>query len=74
LGHPKWLGAQKSGLEEIPVHVADNLTPEQVRGYRLMDKLPPAIRLGSLNTAELTGLRLRSRQRGRPRKIEGPTH
>jgi len=36
-GHVRWLGARKLGLEHVPVHVADNLTPEQIRGYRLMD-------------------------------------
>ena len=37
LGHVRRLAAQKLGLEQVPVHVADNLTPELVRGYRLMD-------------------------------------
>jgi hypothetical protein len=32
-----------------------------------------AIRIGSMNAAKVIGLR-RSHQRGRPRKIEGPTH
>jgi DNA modification methylase len=36
-GHTRWLAAQKLGLEEVPVHVAENLTPAQVRAYRLLD-------------------------------------
>jgi DNA modification methylase len=36
-GHVRWLGARKLGLAQVPVHVAENLTAEQVRGYRLMD-------------------------------------
>jgi DNA modification methylase len=32
-----WLAARKLGLTKIPVHTADNLTPAQVRAYRLMD-------------------------------------
>ncbi|HSR09306.1 MAG TPA: DNA modification methylase [Bryobacteraceae bacterium] len=36
-GHTRWLAAQKLDLEYVPVHVAENLTPAQVREYRLMD-------------------------------------
>jgi len=36
-GHTRLLAAQKLGLTEAPVHVADNLTPAQVRAYRLLD-------------------------------------
>src|SRR6266540_4249437 len=36
-GHTRLLAAQKLGLREVPVHVAENLTPAQVRAYRLMD-------------------------------------
>jgi DNA modification methylase len=62
VGLRRLLGAQKLGLEQVPVHVADNLTPEQVRGYRLMDNrshedtgwLPEALRneIVALKTAE----------------------
>jgi DNA modification methylase len=34
-GHTRLLAAKKLGL--VPVHVADNLTPAQVKAYRLMD-------------------------------------
>src|SRR5437667_8850924 len=36
-GHVRLLAARKLGLKEVPVHVADNLTPAQVRAYRLAD-------------------------------------
>jgi len=36
-GHTRLLAAQKLGLQEVPVHVADNLTPAQVRAFRLLD-------------------------------------
>jgi ParB-like chromosome segregation protein Spo0J len=36
-GHTRWLAAQKLGLRQVPVHMANNLTPAQVRAYRLMD-------------------------------------
>jgi len=37
VGHVRLLAAQKLGLKEAPVHVAENLTPAQVRAYRLLD-------------------------------------
>src|SRR5216684_3171756 len=36
-GHTRLLAAQKLGLDQVPVHVAHNLTPAQVRAYRLLD-------------------------------------
>ena len=36
-GHTRLLAARKLGYEQAPVHVADNLTPGQVRAYRLLD-------------------------------------
>ena len=36
-GHTRWKAAQKLGLEKVPVHVARDLTPEQVRAYRIAD-------------------------------------
>jgi DNA modification methylase len=36
-GHTRLLAARKLALTEVPVHVADNLTPAQVKAYRLMD-------------------------------------
>src|SRR3978361_942832 len=36
-GHTRLLAARKLGLLTVPVHVAANLTPEQVKSYRLLD-------------------------------------
>jgi DNA modification methylase len=37
VGHTRLLAAKQLGLREVPVHVADQLTPAQVKAYRLMD-------------------------------------
>lgn len=36
-GHTRLLAAKKLGQKKVPVHVAANLTPAQIRAYRLMD-------------------------------------
>lgn len=36
-GHTRWKAAQKLGLDKAPVHVAKDLTPEQIRAYRIAD-------------------------------------
>jgi ParB-like chromosome segregation protein Spo0J len=36
-GHTRWKAAQKLGLTEVPVHVARDLTPGQIRAYRVAD-------------------------------------
>ncbi len=36
-GHVRWLAAQKLGFKQVPVYQPTNLTPAQVRAYRLMD-------------------------------------
>jgi DNA modification methylase len=36
-GHTRYKAALKLGLEQVPVHVATDLTPEQVRAYRIAD-------------------------------------
>jgi DNA modification methylase len=36
-GHTRLKAAQKLGLEEVPVHVARDLTPEKIRAYRIAD-------------------------------------
>ncbi len=36
-GHTRLLAARHLGLTEVPVHVASNLTPAQVKAYRLAD-------------------------------------
>jgi hypothetical protein len=37
VGHVRLRAAKKLGMMQVPVHVAANLTPAQVRAYRLMD-------------------------------------
>ncbi|MEX2387543.1 MAG: DNA modification methylase [Phycisphaeraceae bacterium] len=37
VGHTRYKAAQKLGLEQVPVHVAKDLTPEQARAYRIAD-------------------------------------
>lgn len=36
-GHTRWLAAQALEMDEVPVVVADDLTPEQVKAFRLAD-------------------------------------
>lgn len=36
-GHTRWEAAQRLGLKQVPCVIADNLTPDQVRAYRLAD-------------------------------------
>ncbi len=36
-GHTRWKAAMKLGLEKVPVHVAKDLTPEQIKAYRIAD-------------------------------------
>jgi DNA modification methylase len=36
-GHTRYLAAAKLGLEQVPVHVAVGLSPEQARAYRIAD-------------------------------------
>ncbi len=37
VGHTRWKAAKKLGLVKVPVHVATDLTPEQIRAYRIAD-------------------------------------
>ena len=37
VGHARFKAAVKLGLEDVPVHVAKELTPEQIRAYRIAD-------------------------------------
>lgn len=36
-GHTRLLAAQRLGLTEVPVHIAEGLTPAQVKGLRISD-------------------------------------
>ncbi len=37
VGHTRYKAAKKLGLKQVPITVADTLTPEQINAYRLMD-------------------------------------
>lgn len=37
VGHTRYAAAQKLGLEEVPVVVASELTPQQIKAYRIAD-------------------------------------
>jgi hypothetical protein len=37
VGHTRYKAAEKLGLETVPVHVATNLTPAEVKAYRIAD-------------------------------------
>ena len=36
-GHTRYKAAMKLGLEKVPVHVAKDLSPEQIKAYRIAD-------------------------------------
>ena len=36
-GHTRYKAAQRLGLEKVPVHVAHDLTTEQIKAYRIAD-------------------------------------
>ena len=36
-GHTRWKAAQKLGLAKAPVHVAKDLSPQQIKAYRIAD-------------------------------------
>src|SRR6516162_7402607 len=36
-GHTRYKAALKLGLEKVPVHIAKDLTPEQIKAYRIAD-------------------------------------
>lgn len=37
VGHTRWLAAKRLRLKKVPVHVAADLTPAQIKAYRLAD-------------------------------------
>jgi DNA modification methylase len=43
VGHTRHKAAKKMGLKQVPVHVATDLTPEQVRAYRIADNQTASI-------------------------------
>src|SRR5699024_6051193 len=57
VGHTRLQAAQQLGLTEVPVHVADDITPEQARAYRLADN-----RTGELSQWDHEALALEARE------------
>lgn len=53
VGHTRLKAAQRLGLATVPVHVASELTPEQVAAYRLADN-----KVGELATWDMNALAL----------------
>jgi ParB-like chromosome segregation protein Spo0J len=37
VGHTRWKAAKKLGLAKVPVHVANDLSPEKAKAYRIAD-------------------------------------
>ena len=37
VGHTRWKAAKKLALAQVPVHVATDLSPEQIKAYRIAD-------------------------------------
>ncbi|QDU28900.1 Modification methylase MboII [Anatilimnocola aggregata] len=37
VGHTRWKAAKKLGYTQVPVHVATDLSPEQIKAYRIAD-------------------------------------
>ena len=37
VGHTRWKAANKLGLAKVPVHVATDMSPEQIKAYRIAD-------------------------------------
>ena len=37
VGHTRWKAARQLGLENVPIHVAMDLTPAQIKAYRVAD-------------------------------------
>jgi DNA modification methylase len=60
-GHTRFKAAQKLGLEKVPVHVAKDLSPEQIKAYRIADNKTAELSdwnydLLPIELAELQGL------------------
>lgn len=36
-GHTRWMAADSLNLDEVPVIIADDLTPEQIKAFRIAD-------------------------------------
>ena len=52
-GHTRLKATKKLGLKEVPVHIAEDMTPEQIKAFRLADN-----KVGELATWNGTQLEL----------------
>ncbi|MBZ0171917.1 MAG: ParB N-terminal domain-containing protein, partial [Phycisphaerales bacterium] len=43
VGHTRWKAAKKLGIDRIPVHVAEGLSPEKAKAYRVADNATATI-------------------------------
>ncbi len=59
VGHTRWKAAQQLGLAEVPVHVAEDLSPEAARAYRIADNQTATIATWNVDLllGELTALK-----------------
>ena len=59
VGHTRYKAALKLGLEMVPVHVAKDLSPEQIRAYRIADNQTASLATWNydLLPIELAGLK-----------------
>src|ERR1044072_2665108 len=60
-GHTRWKAAQRLGMETVPVHVATELTPAQIKAFRIADNQTATIAdwdfdLLPLELADLQGM------------------
>ncbi|MBL8757324.1 MAG: ParB N-terminal domain-containing protein, partial [Phycisphaerae bacterium] len=53
VGHTRWKAAQRLGLSEVPVHVAEGLSAEKARAYRIADNQTANIAEWDLNLLPL---------------------
>ena len=79
VGHTRWKAARQLGLEEVPVHVAEGLTPEQARAYRLADNQTATLAewdldLLPMELSELWDAEFRHEPVGLRRGRAGPAH
>lgn len=60
VGHTRWKAAQRLGYSQVPVHVAADLTPEQIKAYCLADNKLSELAEWDFNllSAELAELQL----------------
>lgn len=55
-GHTRLKAANKLGLKQVPVIVADDLTPEQVKAFRLADNKESEAELYAANKLRRAGI------------------